>query len=265
MKFKNILTEAIIDNLDISKLDKGILKTIHKFRDEKGYWQNRKGEVVNTWDLSDGEKILKVANALGYDDYNHLYKLYKYYLKYQNVLFDDLPSVELEGGITSEDMGLLGPILLQFYYDNYVGQTFDVDGITWRVDTPMGNLKDAMAEEATSMELFTEAETTPFAVVYCQFVGPNVLNRGNGFDVISHDDGLSQYNAQYVRKKTNNYEEQLVTGYIDSVDFPEDLKKETLKVYFDKLIGGVIELGLEPATDIILDYMDHVRVNQPPQ
>jgi hypothetical protein len=36
MKFKNILTEAIIDNLDISKLDKGILKSIHKFRDEKG-------------------------------------------------------------------------------------------------------------------------------------------------------------------------------------------------------------------------------------
>ena len=265
MKFKNILTEAIIDNLDISKLDKGILKSIHKFRDEKGYWQNRKGDIVNTWDLSDGEKLLKVANALGYDDYDHLYKLYKYYLKYQNVLFDDLPSVELEDDITSEDMDLLRPILLQFYYDNYVGQTFDVDGITWRVDTPMGNLKDAMAEEATSMELFLQSDTLPFAVVYCQFAGPYVLDRGNGFDVISHDEGLSQYNGQYVRKKRSNYEEQLVAGYIDSVDFPEDLKKETLKIYFDKLIGGVIELGLEPATDIILDYMDHVRVNQPPQ
>jgi hypothetical protein len=265
MKFKNILTEAIIDNLDISKLDKGILKSIHKFRDEKGYYQNTKGEIVNTWDLTDGEKLLKVANAIGYDDYDHLYKLYKYYLKYQNVLFDDLPSVELEGGITSEDMGLLGPILLQFYYDNYVGQTFDVDGITWRVDTPMGNLKDAMAEEATYMELFSEGDTTPIVVVYCQFVGPNVLNRGNGIDVISHDDGLSQYNGQYVRKKTHKYDETLANAYIDSVDFPEDLKKETLKIYFDKLIGGVIELGLEPATDIILDYMDHVRVNQPPQ
>jgi len=262
MKFKNILTEAIIDNLDISKLDKGILKSIHKFRDEKGYWQNRKGEVVNTWDLSDGEKLLKVANTLGYDDYDHLYKLYKYYLKYQNVLFDDLPSVELEDDITSEDMDLLRPILLQFYYDNYVGQTFDIDGITWRVDTPMGNLKDAMAEDATSMELFSEGDTTPFAVVYCQFVGPNVLDRGNGFDVISHDDGLSQYNGQY---ETHNYDETLANGYIDSVDFPEDLKKETLKIYFDKLIGGVIELALEPATEIILDYMDHVRVNQPPQ
>lgn len=265
MKFKSILTEAIIDNLNLPKLDKGILKSIHKFRDEKGYWQNRKGEVVNTWDLSDGEKLLKVANALGYDDYDHLYKLYKYYLKYQHVLFDDLPSVELEDDITSEDMDLLRPILLQFYYDNYVGQSFDVDGVTWRVDTPMGNITDAMAEEATSMELFLQSDTLPFAVVYCQFAGPNVLDRGNGFDVISHDDGLSQYNGEYVRKKTHKYEEQLVTGYIDSVDFPEDLKKETLKIYFDKLIGGVIELGLEPATDIILDYMDHVRVNQPPQ
>ena len=265
MKFKNILTEAIIDTLDISKLDKGILKSIHKFRDEKGYYQNSKGEVVGKWDLSDGEKLLKVANVIGYDDYDHLYKLYKYYLKYQNVLFDDLPSVELEGGITSEDMDLLRPILLQFYYDNYVGQSFDVNGVSWRVDAPMGNMKDAMAEEATSMELFLQNDTLPLVVAYCQFVGPKVLDRGNGFDVIAHDDGLSKYNGEYVRKKTHKYEEQLTTGYIDSVDFPEDLKKETLKIYFDKLIGGLIELGLEPATDIILDYMDHVRVHQPPQ
>ena len=266
MKFKSILTEAIIDNLDLPKLDKGILKTIHKFRDEKGYWQNRKGEVVNTWDLSDGEKILKVANALGYDDYDHLYKLYKYYLKYQNVLFDDLPSVELEDDITSEDMDLLGPILLQFHYDNYVGQTFDVDGVTWIVDAPLGSLKDAMAEEATTMEIFLQSDGLPTVVSYCQFVGKRVLDRGNGFDIISHDDGLSEYNAQYVKKKPGyNYDETIVNGYVETVEFPKNLKKETLKIYFDKLIGGLIELGLEPATEIVLDYMDYVRVNQPPQ
>lgn len=265
MKFKNIITEAIIDNLDLPKLDKGILKTIHIFKDEKGHWKNRKGEIVNTWDLSDGEKILKVANSIAYYDYDHLYKLYKYYLKYQNVLFDDLPSVELEGGITSEDMDLLRPILLQFYYDNYVGQTFDIDGVTWIVDTPLGALEDAMAEEANSMEISLQNDTLPFVVVYCQFVGQNVLNRGNGFDVISNDEGLSEYNAQYVRKRDRKYEEVLANGYIFGLDFPKNLKKETLKMYFDKLIGGVIELGLEPATDIVLDYMDHVNAHQPPQ
>jgi hypothetical protein len=265
MKFKNILTEAIIDDLDLPKLDKGILKIIHSFRDEKEYRHNRKGEVVNTWDLSDGEKLLKVANALGYNDYDHLYRLYKYYVKYQDILFNDLPSVELDGGITSEDMDLLRPILLQFYYDNYIGQTFDVGGVTWRVDTPMGDIREAMAEEATSMEIYLQSDTLPFVTSYCQFVGYGVLDRGNGFDVISHDEGLSEYNAIYVRKETYNYEETLVSNYIDTVDFPKNLKKETLKIYFDKLIGGLIELGLKPATEIVLDYMDHVRVNQPPQ
>jgi len=126
-------------------------------------------------------------------------------------------------------------------------------------------MDDAMAEEANYMEISTQGDTIPFVVVYCLFVGPNVLNRGNGFDVISNDEGLSEYNAQYVRNKNNKYDEVLANGYIDSVDFPKNLKKETLKMYFDKLIGGVIELGLEPATDIVLDYMDHVNAHQPPQ
>ena len=265
MKFENILTEAIIDDLDLPKLDKGILKIIHSFRDEKMYRHNRRGEIVNTWDLSDGEKLLKVANALGYNDYDHLYRLYKYYVKYQNVLFNDLPSVELETSITSEDMGLLNPILLQFYYDNYVGQTFDVNGVTWQVDTPMGDIRDAMAEEVGSMEISLQSDTLPFVNSYCAFAGARVIDRGNGFDVIAHDDGLAEYNALYVRKETYNYEEILVSNYIETVDFPKNLKKETLKIYFDKLIGGLIELGLKPATEIVLDYMDHVRVNQPPQ
>ena len=78
MKFKNILTEAMIDTLDISKLDRGILKTIHKFINEKGVYINSTDGKKTEWDLSDGEKLLKVSNALGYNDYDHLYKLYKY-------------------------------------------------------------------------------------------------------------------------------------------------------------------------------------------
>jgi hypothetical protein len=223
------------------------------------YRHNRKGEIVNTWDLSDGEKLLKVANALGYNDYDHLYRLYKYYIKYRDVLFNDLPSVELESSITSEDMDLLRPILLQFYYDNYVGQTFDVDGVTWRADTPMGDMRDAMTEEANSMEIYLQTDTLPSVICYCAFAGATVIDRGNGFDVIAQDDGLAEYNAQYVRKKPYNYEEILASKYIDTVDFPENLKKETLKIYFDKLIGGVIELGLKPATELTNHHNNKIK------
>lgn len=129
----------------------------------------------------------------------------------------------------------------------------------------MGDMRDAMTEEANSMEIYLQTDTLPSVICYCAFAGATVIDRGNGFDVIAQDDGLAEYNAQYVRKKPYNYEEILVSNYIETVDFPKNLKKETLKIYFDKLIGGVIELGLKPATEIVLDYMDHVRVNQPPQ
>jgi len=202
MKFKNILTEAIIDTLDISKLDRGILKTIHKYIDEKDVWFSSTGER-NQWDLSDGEKLLKVSNVLGYVDYDHLFKLYKFYLKHSDTLFGELPTTDTETIVQPvKDYDLLRPILLQYMYDNYIGKEYEVDGIVWKVDTPLGALSEALTEEATAIELFTWGRDVPTVVGYCSFIpSKSMFERGAlGYDIISMDDDLSTYIGTYVKK-----------------------------------------------------------------
>ena len=267
MKFKNILTEAIIDTLDISKLDRGILKTIHKFINEKGFYYSSDG-TKNEWDLSDGEKLLKISKALGYDDYDHLFKLYKFYLKHRLYLFDESPKIDTETILNPfGDYKLLRPILLQYMYDNYIGKEYDVDGITWKVDTPMGDITEALTEEATAMEFFTWGRDVPIVVGYLSFIASTEKQHinGNGYDIISMDDGLSDYNGTYVKKTKYRHEETLGTGSLEGIKFPNNLKEESLKKYFDELIEGFVNRVLPQPTEIILDYMDHINAHQPPQ
>lgn len=267
MKFKNILTEAIIDTLDISKLDRGILKTIHKFINEKGFYYSRDG-TKNEWDLSDGEKLLKISKALGYNDYDHLFKLYKFYLKHSDVLFNELPSTDTETTIELiKDYELLRPILLQYMYDNYIGKEYDVDGITWKVDTPMGDISEALTEYATAVELFTWGRDVPTVVGYCSFIPSKAMfERGVlGYDILSMDDYLSDYNGTYARKNKHQHEESLGTGSLGGIKYPINLKEETLKKYFDDLFNKFVGEALPYPTEIILDYMDHINAHQPPQ
>jgi len=267
MKFKNILTEAMIDTLEISKLDRGILKTIHKFINEKGVYINSRDGTKNEWDLSGGEKLLKVSNALGYNDYDHLYKLYKYYLKYGGVLFGESPSIDIETTIDIiKDYELLRPILLKYMYDNYVGKIYNVGDIEWVVDTPLGDLSEAMTEHASAIELFTNTDGS-YVVGYCSFIPSKSMfdSGGLGYDIISMDEGLSEYNGTYLKKNTHLFEEILKTGILKDIKYPINLKEETLKKYFDDLFNKFVDGPITSSTEIILDYMDHVNVHQPPQ
>ena len=267
MKLKNILTEAIIDTLDISKLDRGILKTIHKFINEKGFYYGRNG-TKNEWDLSDGEKLLRVSKALGYDDYDHLFKLYKFYIKHSDVLFGELPTTDVETIVDPiKDYEILRPILLQYMYDNYIGKEYNVDGIVWKVDTPMGALSEAMTEYATAVELFTWGRDVPTVVGYCSFIpSKKMFEKGAlGYDIISMDDDLSSYNGTYVKKNINHYEETMKSGHLGGIKYPINLKEETLKKYFDDLFNRFVGEALPYPTEIILDYMYHINEHQPPQ
>ena len=57
----------------------------------------------------------------------------------------------------------------------------------------------------------------------------------------------------------------LGSGYVTNVKFPNDLKEESLKKYFDELIEGFVNTVLPQPTEIILDYMNHVNTHQLPQ
>ena len=79
------------------------------------------------------------------------------------------------------------------------------------------------------------------------------------------DDDLSTYIGMYVKKNEYQHEETLDRGYVTNVKFPNNLKEESLKKYFDELIEEFVNTVLPQPTEIILDYMDHVNAHQPPQ
>ena len=80
MKFKKLITESVIDNLDISKQEKAILKTFNIVDDDKSTYSTK------DFDLSDGEKMIKVSEMTGVNDLDKIYSLYKFFIKYKDIL-----------------------------------------------------------------------------------------------------------------------------------------------------------------------------------
>ena len=72
ISFNSLLTETVIDNLNITKMDKAILKSFHLLRSEKIY--SPSGKEFN---LTVADKIEKVEEMLNTGDYQRLYTVSK--------------------------------------------------------------------------------------------------------------------------------------------------------------------------------------------
>jgi hypothetical protein len=247
MKLTNLLNESIIDNLSISKLDKAILKTFNTLKGEKNIITNtRTGEVTHEWDYSDGDIILKTSEYISYYDYDNLIKLYKFYKKYNDILFIDFDeyykNIELD---YEEDYEMMNQILLMYYYKNYVGKSITTDVGSWNFTTPLGDIETALFEENYVMELFLEDNS---AIVYCSI---NPTNGYVGGEMISNDDELAEFNGKV--KDYNVYEEIIGKNSI-KINPPRSFKNNVLKVYFDTLIEKIKKDIIEPNEWVIMDY-----------
>ena len=69
LNFQNILTESIVDDLKISKLDKVALKVFNIIKDDKFYYGS------NQYDMTVGQLILKASSMLNIKDYEYLYSV----------------------------------------------------------------------------------------------------------------------------------------------------------------------------------------------
>lgn len=265
MKFKKLLIESVIDDLDLSKLDKGILKFFNVIRDEKNYTTNRRtGDITNSWDLSDGEKIIKVAKHLNYYDYDHLIKVYKFYQRYKDILFVDLDiDSSMEGSEfnydTDED--IVQPILLTYYNDNYVNKRINIGGFEWEFSLMGMTIEEAIAEEFQSIQLDSVGDNVPLNVIWASFL-PNKKNGMFGVDWHAQDEGLSEWNGK--ENHGSIYEDILSSGYV-SVTPLKDLKESSLKKFFDTLIEKIKTDIIEDHVWMVEEYMEWVESNQPPQ
>ena len=250
INFKNILTESIVDDLNISKLDKVTLKVFNVIKDDKFYYPGQ----TKAWDMSDGQRITKASEMLKISDYNYLYSIYDFFNTYGHVLFQDIPKEIPKKTLpfNSDYEHILGAKLLQYYYDNYNGKIiFSNETGDFECSVVSNDINEAIMEEMYSVEIRNYGlHTSIFANMFPNTKEPNKL----GCDYMSMDDDLSEFIPIYRETDENDYEEIVDSKYFD-IDFPKDMSDVTLKKYFDDIIKSVIREMIIPNNDLMVDYI----------
>jgi hypothetical protein len=250
INFKNILTESIVDDLNISKLDKVALKVFNIIKDDKFYYPNQ----TKAWDMSDGQRITKASEMLKISDYNYLYSIYDFFNTYGHVLFQDIPKEIPKKTLpfNSDYEHILGAKLLQYYYDNYNGKIiFSNETGDFECGVISNDINEAIMEEMYSVEIRNyRVHASIFVNIFPNTKEPNKL----GSDYLSMDDNLSDFIPIYRETDENDYEEIVDSKYFD-IDFPKDMSDVTLKKYFDDIIKSVIREMIIPNNDLMVDYI----------
>lgn len=250
MKFKNLLTESIIDTLKLSKEEKAILKTFNIVDDDKHTYSS------GTFDLTDGEKILKVSDMTGMRDLDKLYTLYKFFKKYKDILFKDEMGEIQYGMLDVNDYEILDPLFLKYYYENFNDTTLlKVYGGEWKLGIMM-DIEEQMSEEEYSIISYLVSDTLPQVTLFSGIFKGN--QKGIGWDLISQDDDISVFIAEKIKKK-GRYEEVLGSGVID-LPTPKNLSKSEMDKYFKELFSNLADSILEHMW-IIEEFMNYKTNN----
>ena len=250
LNFKNILTESIVDDLNISKIDKVALKVFNIIKDDKFYYPGQ----TKAWNMTDGQRIVKASEMLKIGDYDYLYSIYDFFMTYGDVLFQDIPKEIPKKTLpfNSDYDHILGTKLLQYYYDNYNGKII-VSNETgdFVCGVVSEDINEAIMEEMYSVEIRNyRVSTSIFVNMFPNKKEPNKL----GSDYLSMSDELSEFIPIYRETDEGDYEEIVDSKYFD-IDFPKDMSDGSLKKYFDDIIKSVIKEMIIPNNDLMVDYI----------
>jgi hypothetical protein len=250
LNFKNILTESIVDDLNISKIDKVALKVFNVIKDDKFYYPNN----IKPYEMTDGQRIVKASEMLKIGDYDYLYSIYDFYMTHGDVLFQDIPNEIPKKNIpfNSEYEHILGAKLLQYYYKNYNNKTiYSNETGDFVCGVVSEDINEATMEEMYTVEIRNNrVSTSIFVNMFPNKREPNKL----GCDYISMNDNLTEFIPIYRELGGTHYSETVDSKYFD-IDFPKDMNDGTLKKYFDDIIKVVIKEMIIPNNDLMLDFI----------
>ena len=250
LNFKNILTESIIDDMYISKLDKVALKVFNIIKDDKFYYHGQDKACEKTA----GHRVLKASEMLKIGDYDYLYSIYHFYDTYGHILFQDVPDEIPKKKIPfhTDYEHILGTKLLQYYYNNYNDKTIYSNETGNFVCTVVsGNINEAIMEEMFTVEIRNSTLQISIFVNMFQHRKKEVNKLGS--DYISMDDNLSEFIPIY-RDLDIPYEETVDSKYFD-MNFPKDMSDGSLKKYFDDIMKAVIKEMIIPNNDLMVDFI----------
>jgi hypothetical protein len=135
----NLLTESLIDDIpSFTKMDKAVLKFLHANQPvgDSLYWENI--DSYHIWDL---------MKTFGLTDGNYIFKMWKIYKDYNNILFDDLSTI---GNYTSNDYDKAADVIIMNYYVNNVVGKMVYPG--WQVGL-MEPIDIMLSEDMITMEI----------------------------------------------------------------------------------------------------------------
>lgn len=226
LNFKNILLESIIDELEsLTKLDKAVLKFIHKSMSKKSF-NHTIGKNTYEMDATEALRVNDLIETFGLSDYDYVFKMWNFYKKFGNVLFDD--DVFDDFSYTKADYGeSVKLILARYYVDNIVGREIYPGWTVEMMEDPIGMVEEDL------MTIFVKNN-------HNEQIFLNLLNlrsnRLNGDIITQDDDGLGVYFKDEL--KVSKYSDLIATIEIPNPirDLLNDLSNESLEEYFNFII-----------------------------
>ena len=248
LNFKNILLESIIDELEtLTRMDKAVLKFIHQSMNQKTY-NHKVGKSNYEMDASDALRINDLINTFGLKDYDYVFKMWNFYKKFGNVLFDD--EIFDDFSYSKEDYDEVTEVIIAKYYlDNIVGREIYPG---WTVSF-MENDPITMVEEDLLTMFVTNSEFEHIFLPIIDFKSDWLKG-----DLLTNDEnGLRVYFSEEIK----------VTKYadvIDNIEIPNPIKRlnnlsdESLEKYFDFIIEQLQD-EIEEWDEDIRHYYENIK------
>lgn len=248
LNFKNILLESIIDELEtLTRMDKAVLKFIHQSMNQKTY-NHKVGKSNYEMDASDALRINDLINTFGLKDYDYVFKMWNFYKKFGNVLFDD--EIFDDFSYSKEDYDEVTEVIIAKYYlDNIVGREIYPG---WTVSF-MENDPITMVEEDLLTMFVTNSEFEHIFLPIIDFKSDWLKG-----DLLTNDEnGLGVYFSEEIK----------VTKYadvIDNIEIPNPIKRlnnlsdESLEKYFDFIIEQLQD-EIEEWDEDIRHYYENIK------
>ena len=262
MKFNNILSEALIDDLKIRKIEKAVLR---KFNDEN---------------VSSSEEVYDISKEYGMPLHVSM-SLYYTYLKYKDFLFNEegIDIVKEYDVFSKENIKITSKIILEYIDKNYLGKTiYNSDGITGLVEfwEPI----DVMVKEGINPNIhvtmpvngeyissggktYSSYESTFNGSLGCN-ITPWTTNEGEqkmGYDFISNWESEETFAdwQQNVVKNGKRYDE-IMSGWLNmkTIGKPKNYSDDEIKRYCDRWVM-IQQRIIKKATPILLSYKDYVE------
>ena len=217
----NLLTESLIDDIpSFTKMDKAVLRFLHKNQNNKEHWEDPDSQQV--WDL---------MKTFGLSDGNYIFKMWKIYKNYNNILFDDISTI---GNYTPQDYDKAADVIIMNYYTNNVVGKMVYPG--WKVEL-LETIDIMLSEDMITMEI--RHLTYPPTIFADLNLSDMSRQQEISMELLSMDEeNLGEY---FVDQEGRSPHRDMIGQSSRVIDPPQNLSDKALERYFGEILDEAHE------------------------